>query len=442
MPTTPHSLDPSPRTSLTYASLQLLIAYVTLAIVNYVPAFYASEVGIPMLAISALMLLSRGLDVITDPLIGFLSDRTSSRLGRRKPWILAGAPVLLLGCWLLFLPPDHAGKLYFLAGISILFLGLTMVQLPYVAWGAELASSYDGRTRVTSLRERVGALGSICALLTAFVVARAGHENLRPVLEVMTWVIFLCLPPLILLAVRRVPAGHPHIGEHVPFFHGAMIAFRNRSFRLFALAILLLYIGITPGGAVGWFLFDHYFSRPDLYAPSLLLEFIASFIGLPVWTAIAVRTSKHRALSYALLWIALFTAVIPLMAAFGVWGIIVTITLRSLALGALLMLPMAIIADVIDLDAATTGTQRTGVYMAFGGIVVKFAITVGVAAALAIPGLFGFDATSHANSDTALFSVIGTYSWMPGLFFLAAVPLFWRFPLDRSELAKAQAALD
>ena len=433
---------PGQMTILLYALPQFAIAYVTLAIVNYTPAFYASEMGIPVLTISGLMLLSRGLDVVTDPLIGILSDRTHSRLGRRKPWILAGTPVLLLGSWLLFLPGDEVGPIYFLAAISLLFFGLTMVQLPYIAWGAELSFNYDVRTQITSLRERVGATGSIAALITAFAVSLLGFEHLRPVLGVMAWIIFLLLPPLILSVVLRVPSGISHQGEHPPFLQGAVTVFRNRSFRLLAFTVFLLYIGIAPGGAIGWFLFDNYFAEPGLFAPSVLLEFIASFLGLPLWTALSLKTSKHRAISLALLWMAVFTALIPLAALLGVWGIMATVAIRSFALGALLMLPMAIIADVIDIDTAETGSQRTGIYIAFSGIVVKLAITIGVSTALAIPGLFGFDASAADNSKVALFSVLATYSWMPALFFVAAAPLFWRFPLGRDEVAAAQARID
>ncbi len=219
--TSPEHRESDRRSVVVYALSQFVIAYVTLAIVNYTPAFYASEVGIPMLAISGLMLLSRGVDVVTAPLIALLSDRTRSRLGRRKPWLLAGTPVLMLGAW----------------------------------------------------------------------------------------------------------------------------------------------------------------------------------------------------------------------------GVVAAVTLRTLALGALLMLPMAIIADVIDRDTAQTGSQRTGIYMAVGGIVVKFAVSLCVATALAIPGLFGFDATAAENPTDARFALMAAYAWLHAVFFLAAARLFWHFPLGRERVAQAQAAL-
>ena len=322
----------------------------------------------------------------------------------------------------------------------MLFLGLTLVQLPYISWGAELSSDYDVRTQITSLRERVGALGSIGALTTAFIVAMFGLDTLQPVLKSMTVIIFISVPLLFLPLLYKVPAVHGpgENAEHIPFFEGVMIAFRNPVFRHFALAILLLYLGMMPGGAIGWFLFDHYFERPELFALMTLLEFAAGFVGLFFWTRLAVRISKHKAATFVMLWIAGFTALVPLIAQFGTWPTIALIVIRSFALGGMLMLPYAIFADVIDVDTAPTGRQRTGIYMAFGGIIVKLAITIGVAVALAIPGLFGFDPSVRTNSAAAEFSVLGTYGWMGAVFWLLAAPLFWRFPLTREKVAETQ----
>ncbi|QKX17200.1 MFS transporter [Microbulbifer sp. YPW1] len=426
-----------------YALPQFAIAYVTLAIVNFVPAFYASEVGLPMLTVSAMMLASRGLDVVTDPLIGNLSDRTRSTHGRRKPWLVAGLPILIAGAWILFLPPEGASALYYFSAISVLFLGLTMMQLPYIAWGAELYQDYDIRTRITGIRERVGALGSAGALVTALVLGAFGIVSLGSTLEAMAWVLTLGAPLLVAIALHKVPAEPASViqsdnGEQLSFWQGIRVALGNPVFRLFAGGVFLIYLGLAPAGATGWFLFDHLLQRSEWYAPSILLDFTFSFLGLPFWIWLSVRTSKHRALALALAWSAGVSLFIPFIVEHGVWATMAASAVRSFALGGILMLPFAIVADVIDMDRLKTGQQRTGIYMAFGGITIKLAITVGVSLALAIPGLFGFDATNRENSADALFSVKATYAWLGALFFALAVPLFWRFPLTRQQVQAMQ----
>ena len=431
-------------TMLLYGLPQVAIAYIVLGIVNFTPAFYTTEMNISLLSISGLMLASRLLDVFTDPLIGVASDRTRSRWGRRKPWIMLGIPILLLGVWLLFLPQKEADEVYFFIAISILFLGLTFIQLPYIAWGAELSSNYDIRTKITGVREKLGAIGSILGLLTATILSLVfSDSSLKTLLSTMTVVIFIILPLTFIVALSRVSKTTTPISTGVPtrFWAGIKIAFSNRIFRLFSLGIFLLYFGLMPGGALSWFLFDHIIERPDLFAITILGEFIASFIGLLFWTKFAVKTSKHTATTFALIWIALFTALVPLMITFGTWPAIITILVRSLALGALLMLPFSMIADVIDIDRAETGEQRTGIYMAFGGIVIKMAITIGVASSLALPSLFGFDPSHYQNNQTAEFSVSATFSWLSGLTFLMAALIFRNFPLTREKLKQTQTKI-
>ena len=423
-----------------YALPQFSIALVTLALLNYTPAFYAAEVGVAMLVLSPLILVSRATDVITDPLVGALSDRTRSRWGRRKPWMLLGVPVLLGSVWMLFHPGEGAGGMYFLVWFSLVFFGLTLIQLPYVSWGAELSDDYNTRTRIVTGREVMGAVGSITAIGVAIALALGGDTRLGPVLHILSVVLLVATPLLLLLAFRLPQTLSGRVPEPSRV-EGSL--FRDPLFRYFMGFIFLVYVGITPGGAMNYFLFDNVFSRPDLHAVNLLGNWTASLLGLAFWNRLATRIPKHRALALALLWIALGTALVPVAgAALGAWGAVAASAASSLALGAILALPYSVFADVIDRDALQTGEARTGRFMAVGGIVVKLALTAGIALAFTIPGLFGFDAASEANTDVALRSVALTFGWLPALFWLPAVWLAWRWPLGPEEVAGNRAALD
>jgi Na+/melibiose symporter-like transporter len=134
-----------------YGALNLPTSVVGLPIALYIPAFYSENLGLSLAAVGALIALSRLTDVFTDPMIGILSDRWQTRFGRRKPWILVGTPLKLLSLWMLFVPDSpvslavwqalggSAGvtNVYLFVWISALYLGFTLVDLPYRAWGAE-----------------------------------------------------------------------------------------------------------------------------------------------------------------------------------------------------------------------------------------------------------------------------------------------------------------
>ena len=86
----------------------------------YLPDLYAGEIGIPLAAIGMMLMLARTSDAITDPLMGFLSDRVETRYGRRKPWIAVGVPTMLVGMWMLFTPHEAVGASYILVWFAVM----------------------------------------------------------------------------------------------------------------------------------------------------------------------------------------------------------------------------------------------------------------------------------------------------------------------------------
>ena len=110
------------------------------------------------------MMIARLLDVMIDPAVGLLSDRTRIRSGRRKTWVVAGVPIFVLGGWQLFMPPADVSVAYFALWLVLFWLGFSMINIPYYAWGAELSPDYHERTRITTWRTISGTLGAFAFL--------------------------------------------------------------------------------------------------------------------------------------------------------------------------------------------------------------------------------------------------------------------------------------
>ena len=152
-----------PLTLVAYGLPALPAAMLGLPLLVYLPAFYAETVGIGLTSVGAILLLARLWDGVTDPLVGFASDRTRTRFGRRRPWLFASLPLVLVGAWLLFRPPVGAGAGHLLLWSFIVYLGWTMMQIPHQAWGAELSTDYGERARITAAREAFALAGVIVA---------------------------------------------------------------------------------------------------------------------------------------------------------------------------------------------------------------------------------------------------------------------------------------
>ena len=127
------SIGPFRKTS--YASMYLPISVALLPVGVYVQPHYA-ELGISLISMAAIIFAARLSDVVTDPLIGVLSDKMRTPIGRRKPWILVGTPLLMYSMYMLFLPPENPTLLYFGVWVIMSYLSFTIVQPPYFAWGA------------------------------------------------------------------------------------------------------------------------------------------------------------------------------------------------------------------------------------------------------------------------------------------------------------------
>ena len=158
------------RTIYFHGCIGLPLAVIGYPLSIWIPAHYSGGLGLSLAAVGTILMLARFTDVITDPLMGELSDRWQTRFGRRKPWVVVGAPLMMLGVYKLFIPPEGIGMLYFLFWLTLFFLGSTVIALPHRAWGAELSPDYHQRSRVTAARELFVLAGLMVAAAVPMII--------------------------------------------------------------------------------------------------------------------------------------------------------------------------------------------------------------------------------------------------------------------------------
>jgi glycoside/pentoside/hexuronide:cation symporter, GPH family len=437
MPTTADRLPAG--VLLAYGLPGLPLAALGLPLFILLPAFYSGEVGVSLSVVGFVLLGARLWDVVTDPLIGIASDRTRSPLGRRRPWMLAAVPPLMLAVWMLFQPPEGAGGLYLLGWSLILYLAWTMIQLPYAALGAELATSYHERTRVTAVREAAVVAGTLLAAgLPRLLGAEApvgggeGAGGLGEVLFVLAVILLVLLPTTTLLlswrvAERPVPRPDTAIG----FRAGARLLAANRPFRRLIAAYLLNGLANGLPATLFFFFVTHRLELPAQAGELLFVYFLCGIVGVPGWLAMSRARGKHGTWIVAMLANCVIFAAVVLLGPGDYWPFLAICVLSGLCLGADLVLPAAIQADVDDVDAAETGRRRTGLYFALWGMATKAALAL---AAVSLPVLeaAGFSARG-ANDETALLTLTLLYGIAPIGFKLAAIALMHRFPLGAAE---------
>ncbi|MBY0423986.1 MAG: MFS transporter, partial [Parvularculaceae bacterium] len=342
----------SPSSRLTNSRLALYAApwfatqVVFLPLINFVPGHYSSELGLPLFAVSLAMLGSRFADMVVDPLIGAFSDRLRTPLGRRKPVILAGAPILILGAWLAFAPPPAPSPLYLFLALTVLFFGFALIQIPYVSWGAELSDDYDERSRVVGWREGVGVLGTLAAISSPLVAQMLGKPGLGVAMFAIAAGVTILLPLLLAPAIAFVPErrGAEPKGAGLSALGHIRATFGNRELVWFLAVTFITFVGVAPGGAVGYLMMKHLFNAESLYPVMVLGEFVTMLISVPLWAHLAGRLGKHRAMAASLAWMSLWTLPVPFLGGIDPHLVVAATAIRGLGFGAAFVIPYSMVA--------------------------------------------------------------------------------------------------
>lgn len=397
-----------------------------------IPAFYAKYTAISLASIGTALFLIRLIDAVTDQLIGYLSDVTRSKYGRRKPWLAGGILISMISAYFLYSPPADAGFVYFFSTIFFLYLGWTLIAVPHLAWGSELSRDYKQRTRISSFIAFLGPIGFAVIMAVPLLPIFDNSEMTPDSIFLMGLIVVAALPlfiiPCLMLAPKTevLDAGNPSMKE---LFNAVR---QNRPFWLFV--AVLLFIGAALGmlGTCIVLYMDSYLKLGDKIPHVMIANMIALLVSIPVWVKVVYRFGKHQALALSCL---LNIVVFPLILLvppgqdsflpFLGWMLMI-----GLSGGATTVVPMAILGDIIDYDTLKSGANRAGNYFALMGFVQKAAAAIGGGTAFFMLSYFAFDAKAADQTPTAIFGLQITMVGFPMIITALAIFLVLKFPLD------------
>lgn len=417
-----------------YALPQVPHSFAMLPVVNYVPGFYADHVGMPLALVGLILVLTRLADAFIDPFVGSWTDRTRSRFGRRKPFIVAGLPPLMAATWAVFAPPDQVGPVYLFFGLFVLYLGFTIVDIPYVAWGAELSNDYDERSRISAWRAVAGTAGSLITLAIPVLLQQVGRSDVVTAMRAMA-LCFLVLQPICFgLALWKVkePPEERVPAPPLPWRQRWGVLLANGPFMGLCAALSLLIIGMAVGATLNMIIFKHVIGEPDLFASGIFAQNVVAIACIPVWLAVSKRFGKHRAMAIGAAMIGVFTA-LSWFAGRGDGGYLSALLIGiGAAMGGTLALVSAMVADLVDRDLVETGEERTGLFFAALGFATKVATVAGVLIGTAIPGLAGFQPSDPTHSAASIEVLRLVYALTCPVLAIPAAIILWRYPLTRA----------
>lgn len=435
--------DPSHKvrtgTLLAYGSLSfpLAAAFITLQVI--VPTHYAGAVGISLSTTGLVLVLARLWDMFTDPVVGYLSDRTPPAWGKRRFWVLLGGPVIALSTWFLFNPPPDASAGYLLVWTLAIYVAGTMAIVPMNAWGAELSPDYLERGRITSMRAFFGLAGTLVALLVAALTTTA-DGNMSGSLRWLAMLVAATLLISMIWATLKVPdRGQSTLSENSARDAIALVK-EPSPFRTLLISFLLNNIGNAIPATLFILYVTHVLAAPDKAGPLLFLYFTCAGISVPIWLKLAGRYGKHQTWIVAVLLAVVSFVWTPLLGPDLIWVFVIIVAITGFATSADLILPSAAMGDLIEWDTLRTGYQRPGIFFALWGTTTKLGFAFAIGLAFPLLEFLGFSATD-TNSDDSILMLAIIYGLPCIGFKLGAAFLMRNYPINQVEHDRIRAAL-
>lgn len=395
-----------------YGMLGLPLAFAALPIYVHVPKLYADTLGMPLAIVGGVLLGARVFDALTDPLIGWASDRIG---GRRRLIAWALVP-LLLGVFALLNPPQDVGPWWLLIALTVAYGGYSLASINYQAWAVRLAPSALDRTRMVASREGFGLIGVVlAATLPVWLAADAALGMSR---------MALVFVPITLVAAAITLSGRSHRDDTA----GATISWRLALAAAMArpsfirLLGIFAFSGIAAAVAATTVLFyvEDVLLHPRGAGLYLATYFIAGGLSLPLWVSAARRIGKARAWLFAMLLSIAAFGWAAMLGAGDTTAFWVICLVSGLALGADLTLPPAILADQLAHD-----DQATGACFGWWNFVTKASLAL--AAGLALPLLAMLGYTPGSQDAGALVALAAVYGGVPVMLKCIAAVCLWQW---------------
>jgi len=442
------------RTIIAYGAPAAGAGYMYLLLSLYMMKFATDILLIAPAVMGVIYSISRIWDAVSDPLIGYLSDRTTTRLGRRRTWILASCVPISAGFYMVFSPPASldADGLIIWTAIAVIgfYSAMTLFFVPHLSLGAELSVDYHERSRMFGARHAAYIIGSILSLVSMYFLINeeyVAEPDVRGLASELGGLAVVIMFALVIFAVVRL--------RERPEFQGRMNsspikAFRdvwqNPHARLLLIVTFIEHVGSSAIAALTLYV-THYIVGAPTWAPMIIFAYmLPSSASVPMWLPLSRRFGKIR------VWIGgmLLTGF-----SFGAMFLLPFMENPDLRLGWIILMAVfaglangcggtigpSVQGDVIDYDEHLTGERKEGAYFAAWNFVQKSALGVMLLMTGFVLELSGFVPNQEQTMSVKV-SMVTLYGLFPLVCYIIGAVMFSRFKLDEQAHGEIRTALD
>jgi len=395
------------------------------------PAFFAEVHGFEISVIGIFIFLSKLIDITTDPLVGWLNDKN---FFSRKIYLILGGILSGVALTQLFLTENIDQEILLLIWLSILYLGWTLFQIPYLSIGYDLEKNYFLRTKISAIREFFILLGLFCSLGIPMFFSISNEKLLENIVFISLLFGLLGL----VLFCNLIPENRKINKKKIKFKKIIQNLKKNIHFsRIFFVLVVNNLANVFPMVLFAFFITYVLGGDDSNRQTTLFFYFLFAIIGVPFWTIISKKYGKKEVWCLSLFLSAFFFLLIFFLENGNFLFFIIISCITGFCLGADLIIPPSIQADITDLHRGKFGEDISGVFFSIITFLNKFAFAVVSIFVFGIMGVLDFQTEGEINANVKLFIII-SYALAPILLKLLAAYLLMNFKLKENELQKIQ----
>ena len=422
-----------------------LPVYILIAPLMLVHGIYAKYFGLSLVAIATVQLASRLFDAVTDPMVGYWCDRYHAKSGSRKPFVIAGALLLLLSSYFLFVPSVSAvTATYFLVWMLVFYFAFTLFEISHLSWGAQLVVESSSKTGLYGLRSMAANMGLLLFYAVPFMPFFPSRA-FTP--QTLYWVIILAailiLPSLWFCYLKTpnsyLPTDREKSGARVKnsdqpysgFWSLRRNIISNKPLLIFLAAFFCFGIGVGMWASMQFIVIDVYLGMGEHLASANVIGLCAGVALIGFWVKLANQIGKKLTwiVGVLLYIVSIFLAGLLKPDSVTLSSLVWVMVLNYVGIVGINIVVPSLLTDIIDYSTWRFGTDKAATYFSLQMFIIKTTAALGSALAFGIAGYYGFDVNATSHSSGQVFALQLTAFWLPipilllTMIFIALVPM-------------------
>ena len=404
--------------------------------------FLTDIVGLNPGKAGTVLVIGKIWDAVSDPLMGYLSDHTNTKYGKRRIYFLIGIVPIAISFILLWYPVNFSSQLYLFLYYSFAYIFFstifTLVMVPYTALNADMTSNFEIRTKLSTSRMIFSQLSALIAgvlpkILIDFLLKNSFISSEANAYFIMGIIfgIFYSLPWIfVFLGTKELPENHLEKREKLTTkLKNFKTIFKNKSFRIHLLMYIFAYLAMDFVMALFVYYLNYYLQLPDLFSYCMLAILTSQIIMLPFYMKISNKYGKSRAYIIGLtIWGLSMLSLLFLGTNTPIYLIIIVCIFIGAGLSAGVMIPYAILPSITDVDEVMTLKKRTGVYSGLMTLIRKIAQAIAMWSIGIFLNLIGYIPNQIQSADT-LFNLKIIFIFIPVIFIVGGIISAFKFKI-------------